>query len=329
MIIDMHCHLAPAKWAESKPMPPILTDVEAFFRRKEQAGISLSVIGNPMMNNPGTQQDDRTLDKIREYEDFAVTVIDRYPGRVFAFLGVNPFGGHDVLYEIEHAVARGGFKGVMINSSIDGEFLGSSKADEFWALIASLDIPIFIHPPALPAGSRGLHDFRLVEHVGRPCDVTLGLAAIIFAGVLERYPSLTLIGGMAGGGLAMLPGHLDVSYRSTHWQVGPGQKKQASRPPFVPESMGQAPHQLSQDPSQYVRRIYVDSCTYSVPAMMCNLAVYGSEHIIFGTDSPPINLPLETAIQLVKNLSIPEEDKENIFWKNAVRLLKLEGKNYS
>ncbi|HEU5374002.1 MAG TPA: amidohydrolase family protein [Ktedonobacteraceae bacterium] len=329
MIIDMHCHLAPPKWAESKPLPPLLTDIDGFFQRREQAGVTFSVISNPMMNVPGTQQNDTTRDKIREYEDFAASVIASHPGRVSAFLGVNPLGGNEILYEAERAVKQNGFKGITINSNVDGEYLDTPKADDFWALIAELDVPVFVHPPALPCGYQGIHDFRLVEHAGRPCDVALGLAAIIFSGVLERYPSLVIIGGMAGGGLAMLPGRLDMGYRYAHWQGGPAQGQSRARggagaPPFVPQSVGQAPDRISQEPSNFVRQIYVDSCTYSVPAMQCNLAVYGSQHIIFGSDSPPVNLPLEASVRLIQSLPLTVEEQENILWRNAARILKLE-----
>jgi aminocarboxymuconate-semialdehyde decarboxylase len=51
----------------------------------------------------------------------------------------------------------------------------------------------------------------------------------------------------------------------------------------------------------------------------------GPEHILFGTDSPPVATPLEVALEIVNSLPVSEEDKARIFHNNAERLFKLAG----
>jgi len=48
-------------------------------------------------------------------------------------------------------------------------------------------------------------------------------------------------------------------------------------------------------------------------------------HVVFGSDSPPVPLPLARAVDTVKQLKISEEDKQKIFGDNAAKLLKLAG----
>jgi predicted TIM-barrel fold metal-dependent hydrolase len=309
MIIDMHCHIAPPKWAETKPLPRSLIQIADFFRQKEQAGVTLSVISNPMMNIPGTQQNDLEFDKIREYEDFVLEISEKYPGRVVSFLGVNPLGERKILYEVERAVTQLGFKGVMVNSSVDGVYLDASNAAEFWELAGKLGIPVFVHPPALPPSSKEVQDFRLVENVTRWNDITLGLSAVIFAGILEKYPALSLIGAMGGGGLAMLKDRLDVGYRHKE---------------LIPKSIAQPLDYLSDRPSASLKQIYVDTCTYGSATIMWNIATFGVDHLVFGSDMPPFPISTTAAIQAIKDLPIDDEEKEKILWKNAAKLLKLE-----
>lgn len=346
MIIDFHSHLAPPKWRETKPLPPSLTDIDGFFAAKEAAGVDFSVIANPMMNLPGSKQNDLSLEMIQAYNEFAYDLVSAHPGKLAALPGINPFGGPDVLQELERAVRDAGFPGVCVNTSIEGEFLDSPRADDFWALAAELDVPVFVHPPALPPGSTGLTDFRLVEHIARPGDVTLALTSAIFAGVLERYPNLKLIGAVGGGNLAMVAWRLDMAHQSGQGRPGAppmgaggpppgaggppaggppgGGPPRGGAPPFLPPGMMMATNRLSQPPSGSLGQVYVDSVTYSTPALLCNIQVFGADHVLFGTDFPAIRFPVTRAIEMIRELPIDEEDKEKILWKNTAALLKLE-----
>lgn len=309
MIIDIHCHIAPPEWAQTKPLPRSLVQIERFFQEKDAAGVTLSAISNPMMNIPGSRQNDLEQDKIREYETFVLHLLDLYPGKLVSFLGVNPFGGQQLLYEVERAIKHPAFKGVMVNSSVDGRYLDAPEASDFWALVGSQGIPVFIHPPAMPPASQNIQDYRLIENAVRWNDTTLGLAAIIFAGILERYPDLSLISAMGGAGLAMLKGRLDFGYQHKE---------------LIPRHIAAPRDLLSQPPSASLKQIYVDSCTYSAEALSLNIATLGADHILFGTDVPPSPTATSTAVQCIQTMPISQEEKEMILWKNAHRLLHLE-----
>ena len=66
-----------------------------------------------------------------------------------------------------------------------------------------------------------------------------------------------------------------------------------------------------------------DSVTYHAPAARLVLDTVGADHVLYGSDAPPLTSLKPRAIKLIQDLDIPAADKEKIFWSNARRLLKL------
>jgi predicted TIM-barrel fold metal-dependent hydrolase len=64
---------------------------------------------------------------------------------------------------------------------------------------------------------------------------------------------------------------------------------------------------------------------YVYPGVMEKMyALAGADHIVFGTDAP-LQGPMQMrfAIEAIEALDIPQEDKDKIFYKNAVKILGL------
>jgi len=49
----------------------------------------------------------------------------------------------------------------------------------------------------------------------------------------------------------------------------------------------------------------------------------GPEHVLYGSDAPPLTSLKPRAIELVNNLNLPAPQREAVFWRNAASLLKL------
>ena len=80
---------------------------------------------------------------------------------------------------------------------------------------------------------------------------------------------------------------------------------------------------ISHSPSHYLKMMYMDSAAYHWPAVMCAINTIGIEHVVFGSDAPPLAPLLPRARKLVEELPISDAEKEAIFWGNPARLLKL------
>jgi aminocarboxymuconate-semialdehyde decarboxylase len=305
MIIDLHAHLNPMAWSQDRP--GAMFDVKAYVEAQRETGVDLTVFSNPMIGRL-PHLDLRTLDKIKIFHDFAAEVVSRYPENLAAFADGVPFAGDAFLEETVRAIEELGFKGVYVNSSVGGEYLDSPRAYPFYEQMCKMDVPVYVHPPGGTLGDQWMKEFRLVEMVGRPCDTTLSLARLIYFGVLEKYPGLKLICAHLGGAITMLAGRLDSGYLARH----------------VNGFGSWGPDVLKKKPSEYVKMLYVDTVCWHQPALMCALQTVGEDHVVFGTDNPPVrHPPLRDSIGLIKNLPVSEGVKKKIFGENAKRLLHL------
>jgi aminocarboxymuconate-semialdehyde decarboxylase len=252
----------------------------------------------------------------REFIDFAQTLMAERPGAVTALVGVNPFAGDAALRAMEEAVRGGGFPGVTVNTSIDGELLDSPRAAGFWALVAELDVPVFLHPPLFVSPQQVDWDPRFLGFAVRPLDVSLCVAAIVTAGILERYPRLRIVCASGGGALAELSERLNLAYSQMDLGLLPegAMRAGASSPPAA---------ELKVRPSEYIRRLYVDTCVHGTHALLANLDLFGPGQMVFGTDSPPLMVSMTGEIEVVESLLTTDGDREQVLWRNAAGLLGL------
>ncbi len=333
MVIDIHGHITPPEMFRKYPMPPSLGDIEAMLERKAQAGIELTIVGSPvgggaMMPVEGVDNYAQTVDQLRAFHEWLANTVRAHPRHLKAYVYTNPLGGDDLLGGAAETLRDDAFVGLIVNSSVRGEYLDTPRADSFFAMAASLDAPILVHPPAHPAGSDKVTDFRVVEQVGRFCDVTMGLAAIVFAGWLEKYPTLRVIGATAGGALSLLTAKLDLAFQPRHWTnagdraAGAGREQGAGPGPARPVLHYE--NRITRPPSELLKRLYFDTAAPGPLALLGNLEAAGASNVMFGTDSPPLMSPLTAEIAAINDLPVTEEDKRGILGANARRVFRLD-----
>ena len=362
MIVDVHGHITHPELFKRYPMPPALADIEGMLDRKSEAGIGVTIVGSPVgfgtMSKRGHDNYAQSADELKSFHEWLAETVRKHAPRLAAYAYTNPFGDAALLDQTAQTVKDGGFVGLIINTSVGGEYLDSPRADPFFEMAAELGKPIFLHPPAEPVGSASIEDFRLVEQVGRFMDVTVGLATLVFAGRLEQHPDLEVIAATAGGAISLLAGRMDQAYQPRHWAGGgppgggrwppgggpaalpavglrvvdlpavaclgwpPGGGPGAGGPPGRPP-MAQYTNKITQPPSTYLRRVYVDTANSSVPNHLANLELMGADRMLFGTDSPPLATPLQDAIAMVDGLPISATEKQGILEGNARRLFGL------
>ncbi|MBI2953062.1 MAG: amidohydrolase [Chloroflexi bacterium] len=309
MYIDCHAHLIPREFALG-PRPQAMFAVEPLLAQQEEAGV-VTVFSNPMFTYHPDKLDPTDIKHLRIYNDFAANLAAKYPGRLIGTASANPFGGKEYVRETERAIKECGLKGVMVNSSVHGEYLDSDRALPFYELVCELDVPVFVHPPAMPLGTEKMEKYRLIEMIGRPMDTTLSLARAVYAGIFERFPNLKIVGSHVGGGIMMLPGRLNYG-----WDAREDRD-------FLP--LGQwGENILVQQPSEYMKQLYVDTMSLHPPAVMCAIAMVGVDHVVYGSDAPPLEIPMATSKKVVEDLPLSQSDKNKIASGNAQRILKLD-----
>ncbi|MFB7549838.1 amidohydrolase family protein [Streptomyces sp. NPDC056154] len=313
MIIDIHGHLSPPDAARRFPMPPSLTDVDGMLAARARAGIDLTIIGSPvgagaMARVPGVDNYAQPRDRLRGFHSWMSGLIASFPEQLRGYVYANPFGDDDHLEGVRETLEDPAFVGLITTSSVHGELLGSPRADSFFALAAETGVPVLVHAPAEPIGTDRVDDFGFVEQIGRFGDVTMGMAMIAFAGWLDKYPGLRLIGATGGGAMALLPERLQTAARPRHWGAD------------APSAQPDAP---AADPGGALQRMYVDTSTFSPAHLGLNAEVLGPERMLFGTDSPPMSVPLEELLRMVEKLPVDKASQQRILGGNAEALFDL------
>lgn len=308
MIVDVHGHVTSPTLFERLPMPPALADVGGMIERKAAAGITTTLVGSPvgagtMVPLPGWDNYAQPVDQIEAFHDWVAETVRAHPGALKGYVYTNPYGGAALLAEADRRLTQPEFVGLIVNTSTQGRYLNEPAAEEFFALAARHRAPVLLHAPAEPIGAAGLAHVGLVEHVARPCDVTLGVAAVLAARWLDKYPDLRLMASTAGGALALLKEKLDLA------------EQRAAAAGTVPD--GASPL------SAGLRRIYVDTATPSRLALGGAVEAFGVDRMLFGTDSPPLTAPPQASVDLVRSLPLSERDRDRVLYGTAAELFGL------
>ena len=276
----------------------------------DAAGIDLQVLSHvqPAAQGVPAGEADLVL-AARKANDHLAAAIARHPGRLAGFATL-PTGWPDLAAdELSRCVEELGFAGGMIHSTLgtDGAFLDAQIYDPLLARFAELDVPLYLHPAQPPAA------LRSVLYSGLPGPVAVALASnawgwhaeaglhtlrLIVSGVFLRHPGLKLIIGHGGEMIPFMLARIDDTL-----------------PPAVTG--------LPEPPSSYfLRHVWVTtSGMFSVPPIMCAIAVMGVDRVLFSVDYPfGAN---QRGRELLDKLPISPAGREKVAGGNAAGLLRL------
>src|SRR5215467_5252334 len=158
-------------------------------------------------------------------------------------------------------------------------------------------LPFLLHPIS-PPGLDCMLELNLANVVGFMFETTLAAVRLVYAGVFERYPRLQMIFPHLGGLAPYLMGRLQWGYE---------------RFPACNEN-------LSAPPEAYFKRFYYDTVCRNVPALRMALSMFGTEHIVFGTDIP-FREDIEMQLQDLEALGLSDAEQQDIAAGNVARLL--------
>jgi predicted TIM-barrel fold metal-dependent hydrolase len=142
------------------------------------------------------------------------------------------------------------------------------------------------------------------------------MARLVFSGIFDRHPKLKII-----------THHLGAMAPYFEGRVGPGWDQLGKR--TSDQDYTQVLQRLRKRPIDYFRMFYADTAVFGAyDATVCGLNFFGAGHVLFASDAPfdPEGGPMyiRETIAILDRLPIAEADRERIYWRNAVELLKLE-----
>jgi aminocarboxymuconate-semialdehyde decarboxylase len=186
----------------------------------------------------------------------------------FSFVASLPLtDAQDAAVELERAAGLGAVA-AMVSANIQGVNIGECALDPLWAEAQTLALPIIVHPVLVESAPRAAR-FGLTQIAQYTFDTTLGIGSMIFSGVLDRFPTLSIVLSHGGGTFPYLLGRFDVMHARMD-RAGQGDVAQMA-------------------PSAYADRIGYDTILHAPKALRFLADTVGIAQLALGTDEsfPP------------------------------------------
>jgi aminocarboxymuconate-semialdehyde decarboxylase len=266
----------------------------------DQHGVTMQVV---TLTTPGTHvEEPKTAARLASLvnDEFKEAIDTR--GRHFTALATLPLNDPPAsLKEFRRATTELGLRGAMLFSNINGVALSDQR---FWPIYEAANdagAVLYIHP-AHPVNVDMMQEYWLMPLVGFLFDTTLAAASLVFAGVPERFPKIRWALCHLGGAIPYLAERLDRGFHA----------------------FKDCRANIEKEPSAYLKQFYYDTVNFNQGALELAIDFAGADHVLAGSDYPHQIGSIPSMLDAIAALPITDEEREQIRWKNAARLLGLE-----
>jgi predicted TIM-barrel fold metal-dependent hydrolase len=269
----------------------------------DAAGVDVQVLS---FGSPGPQAfaADVAIPMARDANDRLFAAIQSFPKRFAGFAALPTADPEEAARELDRCVTKLGFKGAMIHSHQQGEFLDGAKYRVVWKAAERLGVPVYLHP-ALPHPQVVKAYFEGYEELARApwgfaIDTSSHFLRLVFSGLFDDCPKLKIILGHLGEGIPFAMHRLDTHARAAAERRG-----------------------LKKSPLQYFKDnlLVTTSGNWYEPAFVCTLLALGIDSMLFAIDWPYESN--KVGMEFFNKLSLNDTDKHKLAHGNAEKLLKL------
>ena len=289
-------------------MQPKLLDLGAGrLAAMDGAGISVQVLSLAALGVDQLNASDGTH-VMAGVNDELHAAIQAHPDRFAGFAALALQDPPAAAGELDRCVRQLGFKGPLIDGTIDGKFLDAPEFLPFWEAAASLNVPVYLHPAPPPEPVASAYFSGLPGETGHLLSIAgwgwhaetgLHILRLIVTGLFDRFPGLQVIIGHMGEGVPY------ALARSSH-------------------ILSHAAH-LRQPVADYFRtNVHVTTSGYFTrPPFECCREVVGLDRMMYSVDYP--FSPNTSGRDFLAALSLDEADLQLLTHENAEKLLNLPG----
>ena len=210
--------------------------------------------------------------------------------------------------ELTRCVSQLGFKGAMLDGTVDGLFLDDQRFTPVFEAAVALDVPIYLHPAPPPESVQKAYFSGLPGQLGQLLSIAgwgwhaetgLHLLRLIVSGLFERLPKLQVIVGHMGEG---------VPYA-------------IARSSGILSPAAKLPHTVA----EYLKRnvSITTSGYFTAEPFRCAREVVGLDRLMFSVDYPfsPNTRGRSFLTTITQEMS--EDEMQKLTHGNAERLLRL------
>ncbi len=252
--------------------------------------------------------------------DGMAELVQKYPDRFPGFIASLPMNDPEgLLAESNRAIKDLGAVRVQIFTNVLGRPLTKPETMPLFDLMAKLDQPIWMHPAReadfLDYKSEPKSHYEIWWTFGWPYETSVAMAHLVFSGLFDRHPTIKIITHHLGGMIPYFEG-----------RVGPGWDQLGAR--TSDEDYTLLLKKLKKRPLDYFHLFYADTALFgALEATICGLKFFGSDRVLFGSDSPfdpeKGSAYILWTIEIIDSLDIRPVERQAIYEGNAKRLLKL------
>ena len=300
---------------------PMLVDLDVRFEIMDEHEDYQQIlsIATPPVDAYASPPD--AIDLAQRANDGMAELVVQYPERFPGFIASLPMNDVDAsMRELERSMGALGARGIQLCSNVRGKPLDAPEFQPIFAAMAAYDLPIWLHPyrnadiSDYPTEQRS--QYEIWWTFGWPYESSVAMARLVFAGTFDRYPTLKVITHHMG---AMIP--------YFEGRIGPGWDQLGVR--TSDRDYTKLLKELKKRPFEYFKMFYADTALFGAyDPTVCGLRFFGVDHVLFASDAPfdpqGGRQYIRDTIAVVDRLPITTEERERIYWRNAVRLLKLD-----
>jgi uncharacterized protein len=328
-VADRMQELAPAASGMVKRVTsiPMLHDIVARIRMMESwpGYQQVLTISSPPLEAIAGPSDSPVLARIAN--DELKRICEARPDKFPAWVASLPLNNVEAtLGEMDRAIACGA-RGIQIFTNVNGTALDDPTLFPIFERATNHHhVAIWMHPARdarhadYPGEVRSKYEIWQV--LGWPYETSVAMARMVFSGLFDRLPELAIVTHHLG---AMIP--------YFEGRVGPLWDQLGSR--TADDDYGPilaAMKTKGRRPIDYFRLFHNDTAVGGArSAIRCGLDFFGARRVLFATDCPfdPEGGPMfiRDTITAIEELSLPDADRDAIFFGNAIELLKMADSN--
>jgi len=299
---------------------PCIYDLDTRFRVMDEFENYTQIIslGMPPLEAMGDGQ--TALDLARIGNDGQAELVSKYPDRFAGFVAALPMDTPEAAArEAERSFKELGANGVQIHSNVNGAPLDEERFFQIFEVCAKHGKPVLLHPSrnaSMPDyATETKSKYEIWWTFGWPYETSAAMARLVFSGFMDRLPELKVVAHHMGAMVPFFEG-----------RVGPGWDQLGKR--TSDEDLTLVLKRLKKRPLDYFKDFYADTAVFgSKAATLCGLEFYGSDRVLFASDSPfdPEKGPgyIRDTLRILNSLDLSNEDMEKICFRNAQALFGL------
>lgn len=275
-----------------------LRDTDGRLEAMDDSGVDVQVLAAWIDLNGYTLLAGDGARYSRLFNESVAGVVAAHPDRFLGLSNVPLQAPVSAAAELTHAVRELGLVGAQIATTVAGKELDDPELDPFWEAAEGLASILVLHP-FNPLPRRELRRYFLSNAIGRPAETTIAIGHMIFGGVFERFPDLTVCVVHGGGFLPYQVGRMDQAFRA--------------KPELA------ATH-LTRLPSEWLGHLYYDTVTHNSDVTRFLIEQVGATHVVMGTDYP-FEMGDASPVDTVRAIPGLSEDQRRLILEGNLRRL--------